>query len=437
MRVHGIQCRVHRRIGCEGELELLRRAGGESEGLLAGADNMPAVHEVAHLELPGHLRLPGVLNLDLHGRGLGGCRHLRNLRNEKPQRPFGDFVTVPGEGTRQRDTEQKEEGNGRGHGVGSFGFATSPRGASVVVRAADSVVRPGAPDLQWVLALGLGIGPASVVCSGLTAHCPPVSVAAGDTSALLRFLLRSVLRQPKPDSWRGWGRHELAEGVEDDAELTVVPVFQLVEPAGQFQVGKGHFPQADKRPHHLNAGLHDSGGVQYVCGHDGAVLGEDEWELPPPLLVEAPGGHTVDPSQVGVEHHPLPSGREDESFYGVESHRHRRLKCLHCAVPNIDRLSGFGCPQARTSSNCVPFRAVCRCSPCASAGSHRPRRTQSYPTLRSPATPSTAPPGHLTHAHSRRFRRHPELVDLHLRPRRPARVHAELLDHAAPAGLVR
>ena len=74
---------------------------------------------------------------------------------------------------------------------------------------------------------------------------------------------------------RGIGRgHELADGVEHDAEMGVVVLLQGGDFAGKGLDRKGHPAQFHEGANHGDAHGFRLFAVEYVGGHDGAVLGE-------------------------------------------------------------------------------------------------------------------------------------------------------------------
>ncbi len=82
----------------------------------------------------------------------------------------------------------------------------------------------------------------------------------------------SVLLDMEPDFRFGrlGGRHELADGLEDDFELRVVLGLQFSKLASQVSVAQEHFPEADERAHDGDVHLHsartgqDTGEPQYL-----------------------------------------------------------------------------------------------------------------------------------------------------------------------------
>src|SRR5690242_20389853 len=69
-------------------------------------------------------------------------------------------------------------------------------------------------------------------------------------------------------------RHELADGVEDDFELRVVPLLQRGELAGELDVSGQHCSQSNERADDLDADLHGSRALEDGREHGHAVLGK-------------------------------------------------------------------------------------------------------------------------------------------------------------------
>ena len=84
----------------------------------------------------------------------------------------------------------------------------------------------------------------------------------------------SIVTEADSLAWRFRWVHELAYGIEDDAETGVVTLLEFRDFAGETRHGKGHAAQADKRTHHGHAHLDGLGAIEHVGGHDGPVFGE-------------------------------------------------------------------------------------------------------------------------------------------------------------------
>src|SRR5664279_3772564 len=68
--------------------------------------------------------------------------------------------------------------------------------------------------------------------------------------------------------------HQLADGVEDGAELGVVLLFQLRQLAGKVGVLLKHLTEAHERAHDFDVHLHRARAAQHARQHGHALLGE-------------------------------------------------------------------------------------------------------------------------------------------------------------------
>src|SRR5439155_16029216 len=84
-----------------------------------------------------------------------------------------------------------------------------------------------------------------IICSGMKADFPPGRIG---------------------------GKHQLANGVEDDLELGVIFVFKRGELASEFRVGEEHLAQTDKCAHDGDVDLHGTRTPQDAREHRDALL---------------------------------------------------------------------------------------------------------------------------------------------------------------------
>lgn len=71
--------------------------------------------------------------------------------------------------------------------------------------------------------------------------------------------------------------HQLADGREQDLDALIVrvePALQLGKLVSQLLVSAQHFPELNKGPDHVDAGLDGARAVKDIGRHDRAVLGE-------------------------------------------------------------------------------------------------------------------------------------------------------------------
>src|SRR4029077_4806604 len=95
----------------------------------------------------------------------------------------------------------------------------------------------------------------------------------------------TLLREPDlaPCSWRLCQKR--TQRVEHLAKVFVVPgyfTFQRIEALRDLGVSACLLPQADERPDHEDAHLDRTRAVQDGGCHDGTVLRQDPWRVPPP-----------------------------------------------------------------------------------------------------------------------------------------------------------
>ena len=85
----------------------------------------------------------------------------------------------------------------------------------------------------------------------------------------------ALVSRDKPDpplSGRLGRYHQLADGVEHDFELRVIPGFELVKSSRKNFVRGNHLSQTHKGPHDSYAHLHCSLATQDIRGHQRTVL---------------------------------------------------------------------------------------------------------------------------------------------------------------------
>jgi hypothetical protein len=86
----------------------------------------------------------------------------------------------------------------------------------------------------------------------------------------------------------GWLRrcHQAADGLEQRHYVLVVGrnlPLQFSQLVGKLMVRGHECPETDEGSNHIDTHLDGPGRVQYRCGHDGAVFGENVgWILPVP-----------------------------------------------------------------------------------------------------------------------------------------------------------
>src|SRR5262245_43132821 len=79
-----------------------------------------------------------------------------------------------------------------------------------------------------------------------------------------------------------WRVHELADGLDDAGDGLVVGgelALELRELLPKLLVRYQRLTQLDEGAHHVDGHLYRARAVEHGGGHDGTVLGEDQWAL--------------------------------------------------------------------------------------------------------------------------------------------------------------
>src|SRR6266700_626860 len=122
-------------------------------------------------------------------------------------------------------------------------------------------------------------------------------VGSSHGELMMRCVIPSAISAPFPNSvsarrpfanmkpdlslWRSWRKHQLADGIEDNLELSVIFLFQCSKLAGEFCIREEHLTQAHEGTHDGDVDLHGTRTPQNAGEHCDTLLGEGHGVAPP------------------------------------------------------------------------------------------------------------------------------------------------------------